>query len=65
MTWVIYDKPTDHPDSAIARKFVGGVPTPDFMAAATVAELRTKMPDGAVPIPRDRADPKAVVETWL
>lgn len=65
VTWVIYDKPTDHPDSAIARKFVGGVPTPDFMAAATVAELRTKMPDGAVPIPRDRADPKAVVETWL
>lgn len=65
VTWVIYDKPSDHPDSAIARKFVGGVPTPDFMAAATVAELRKKMPSGAVSIPRAQGDPMAVVETWL
>ena len=65
VTWVIYDKPSDHPDSAIARKFVGGVPTPDFMAAATISELRKKMPEGSVSIPRDKQDPTAVVEMWL
>ena len=65
VTWVVYDRPTDHPDKAIARKFIGGVPTPEFIAADSVDALRQSMPAGAHVIPRSAGDPKSVVEVWV
>lgn len=65
VTWVVYDRPLDFPDAAVARKFLDGVPTTELLTAATLAELRKLQPDYVVSITRHPSDPASVVEVWI
>jgi hypothetical protein len=68
-TYTIFNRPLDHPDKVVVRKFkieAGMVePTDDIILCESVEEARTKIPYGLVPIERDPSDNPSIVETWI
>jgi hypothetical protein len=67
--WTVYDRPTDWPDSIVARRHIvtkqGPRPTDD-MLFADLGYLRDCFHDaGLVCIPRHPNDDEKIVETWV
>jgi hypothetical protein len=62
--WVISTAEPDHPGVLVAR-LITQVATPYALTAATLPELRGKLPPGLVRSERQPADPKNVVEVWV
>jgi hypothetical protein len=62
--WVISEDEPDHPGVLVAR-LITEVATPYVLTAATLPELRGKLPPGLVRSERQPADPKDVVEVWV
>lgn len=65
LMWVIYYNTSDYPDKFVARKWIGGSPTDDFLVTDTIEEARAKVPSGLVCINRYPQDDPVIVETWL
>jgi hypothetical protein len=67
--WMIYDHPSDYPDSYVARLSVisSGVfeDTNEMFIADTLEEVRKLLPRGLACLSRDPDDDKAIVEVWL
>jgi len=66
--WVIYERPSDFPDSYVARLFrITGHAEPSPLAhiAETLQEVRKAIPPGLVRIDRDPLDEPQIVEIWL
>jgi hypothetical protein len=67
--WTVYDHPSDFPDRFIARLWLvsrtGTVMTEETVSAATLEELRDRLPSGLCRLDRDPSDDPVVVETWL
>lgn len=71
--WVVYDKPTDFPDRAVARRFLvgmneepGPLPTSQVITAQEVDTIRQAMRRvGRIAIARDPSDDPNIVEIWL
>jgi len=66
--WTIYDRPTDYPDSFVARRFELDQPTGDIFIAATLAKLRAILALRCAVshcIPRDPNDDPKIVEVWI
>jgi len=68
--WTVYEHPADYPNLFVARMWLilaGGdtMRTHTVLKAATLEELRRKLPPGLVCITRSDNDPSHVVETWL
>jgi hypothetical protein len=67
--WTVYDHPSDFPDRFIARLWLvsrtGTVMTEETVSAATLEELRDRLPPGLYRLDRDPNDDPVVVETWL
>ncbi len=69
--WTIYERPRDHPDGYVARKWdiVPGtsepVPTMIAFGAPTLEAVRSLLPAGLTRLPRSGGDDPAIVETWL
>ncbi len=72
--WTVYDRPRDHPDHFVARRWVtGGVgpepmPTADVLMAPSLAEVRALLFATDPTLVRfDRAplDDECIVEMWL
>jgi len=64
--WVIYDHPSDYPNSFVAREFVLDKPTENFIAIANLDELRGHFLEiGLTCITRSPEDEPQIVETWL
>ena len=67
--WTIYDKPADHPDGFIARRFDvarGRSGPTEYALTGTLAGLRSLfLQAGLTVIPRHEKDDKPIVETWL
>ena len=68
--WVIYDHPSDFPNSYIARKWIMGedmkaIFTPEFHEAITLEELREKVRQGRYRVPCSLKDDPVIIECWL
>jgi hypothetical protein len=62
--WVISENEPDHPGVLVAR-LIAEVVTPYMLTAATLPELRGKLPPGLERSDRQPADPEDVVEVWV
>jgi hypothetical protein len=67
--WTIYDKPKDHPDGFIARRFEvgadGPVPTGDIMTGDLEDMRETLWKAGLLKLTRDPLDEPQIVESWV
>lgn len=67
--WVIYDHPSDHPDSFVLRpQFTarGGVQvSPLAWTADSIEALRAALPPGLVRMNRHPDDDPVIVEVWM
>jgi len=66
--WVIYDHPSDYPDHAVARWWVGTRPTTRVLLAPTVEAVRTMVREATpdkVCFTRAEHDDPMIVEVWL
>lgn len=63
--WAVYQSPKDFPGQAVARRFVGQVPTTTTLVADTLDALRAQRPAHLTTAPRAAGDDPVIVETWL
>lgn len=67
--WVIYEKPSDHSDKFVARKWLidkeGAFGTDDMFVGDSLDEVRGTLPPGLTRLPRAVSDDPVIVETWL
>lgn len=68
--WVIYDHPTDYPDSAfvVREHHVNngkGKCTEHIGTADTLEHIRRQVPRGKMRVPRREDDPPQIVEWWF
>lgn len=65
--WVIYRHPRDHPESYVARLWVGNdASIDDFVIADTLIELQQAMIEaGRYRLNRMPGDDPVIVEVWL
>jgi hypothetical protein len=65
--WVVYDRPSDFPTEAIARRFDMQTqrPTEDTLRAPSLEALRGQLPSNATVLPRQPGDDPVIVECWL
>lgn len=66
--WVIYEKPLDHPDQYVARRWVcdrDAKPTTDLLHAKSLELLRKQLPPGLSRINRAKTDHPIIVESWM
>ena len=64
--WTIYDKPSDYPLLYVARQWDGLKETDEVILSATLGGLQNYMEDkGLTRLPRNEADARCIVETWL
>jgi hypothetical protein len=69
VVWTIYNRPTDHPDGHIARKFEsgkGGVVATDMTVEGELDDIRiTLWNAGLVRLARNVEDEPQIIESWL
>lgn len=68
--WTVYDRPSDYPDSFVARRHVvraGGitVATLDAVFSTSLDGVRAKLPPGLYRMPRHADDEPHIVESWI
>lgn len=63
--WTIYEKPLDHPDGFIARRFESDAPTMDTLTGELETIRDTFERAGLFKFMRNEDDEPAIVETWL
>jgi hypothetical protein len=67
--WTIYDRPKDHPDGFIARRFeVGGgdtVATPEILTGELEDLRQVFWKAGLMKLSRQEGDEPQVVESWV
>ena len=64
--WVVYEHPTDYPDSYVARMWLNEKPSGSVVICPTLGMLRDHLLEmGLTPIDRDPKDDPKIVETWL
>lgn len=66
--WVVTERPKDYPEGCVARLFLT-LPAPVATDAAiygpSLADVRSKLPQGLFCMPRHEADEPQIVEVWL
>ena len=63
--WTIYEKPLDHPEGFIARRFESNMPTLDTLTGELDVIRATFERAGLFKIPRSDGDEPQIVETWV
>lgn len=64
--WVVYDHPSDHPNSFIARLWRNGTPTLATITNADVDDIRSRLRrEGLVCLARDGDDDPVIMEVWI
>lgn len=67
--WVLYDRPSDHPDAYVARlhySLPAPAPTDHHVITADVEALRLVLADlGCTRIARHPMDEAQIMETWI
>lgn len=69
LIWTIYEKPKDHPDHYVVRRFMvsAGIVMHDPVCqlADTLENARALLPAGLVNLGRSPQDQNSIIETWL
>lgn len=63
--WAVYERPTDYPNSYVARLYQDEKPTEQVIVASTLEEVRGKLPRGLCLMPPMIADDPTIIETWF
>lgn len=64
--WTVYERPSDFPNSFVARRFTLAGPTDDLIIGPTLDALRQRLAAcGLYMIPRSPDDDPVIVESWL
>lgn len=68
--WTVYERPRDFPQNYVARRsvvYTGGklVQTAEVRIAASLDEVRARLPPGLHCMPRDPKDDPVIVEVWI
>lgn len=63
--WTIYDHPLDYPAEFVARLSFNDEKTTSILRAATLDELRDKLPPDLICMARAETDDPVIVECWL
>ncbi len=67
--WVVYDHPTDYPESVIARLWeissTGPVASASVLVAPSLEMLRQLIPPTFTRFARDPSDDAVIAEVWL
>lgn len=64
--WTVYEKPSDYPNSYVARRFVNEQPLAEVIVSGTLADIRRQMIHmGLTCLQRDPGDEPQIVEVWL
>jgi hypothetical protein len=68
--WTVYDHPSDHPESFVARQHLAGdgksTATPYQLTTDNIETIRMVLRHaGLTPIERDPKDDAKIVETWI
>ena len=66
--WVIYERPSDYPDSYVVRMWhvtARYQEAGEAKAFPTLEEARAHIPKSLWPIPRSPEDDEKIVETWI
>lgn len=63
--WVVYERPLDHPEHFVVRRWVLDRPTKDFRLGRSLREVREFIPPGLHRVPRHPNDDAKIVETWI
>lgn len=66
--WTVYQRPPDHPDKYVARRWVirpAPAPTDEALMADDLNSLRQMLPPGLVCLARNPGDDPFIVETWI
>jgi hypothetical protein len=65
VSWAVFDRPLDDPNRAVARRYVGIVPTEEAHAGDSIEAVRRLLPAGLHRIQRLREDSPELVECWI
>jgi hypothetical protein len=67
--WVIYQHPRDYPGEFVMRRWIIEanllIATDEMAVAATLEEIRKKVPPGLYCLDRFEEDDPCIVEVWL
>lgn len=64
--WVVYDHPSDYPDMYVAREWVDGKPTANFITAVNYEMVRWFMEQmSLVRLERSPEDDPTIMESWI
>lgn len=67
--WTVYERPSDYPNSYVARRYDIGPnsvePTGDLIVAPTIDLIRSQLPEGVVRLDPHPIDDANIVESWL
>ena len=64
--WVIYDHPTDYPDTYVARRWVGEKPTDDILLSPDLEAVENQLAEwGLTMIGRYSEDDPKIMSVWL
>lgn len=64
--WTVYDRPSDFPNSVIARRWWLTTATDDIIVGRTLDDIRDELKlKGLICLPRSELDDPKIVETWL
>ena len=63
--WTIYEKPLDHPDGFLARRFESLMPTEDTLTGELDEIRATLERAGLIKFDRSPNDEPQIVETWV
>lgn len=63
--WTIYARPTDYPQSFVARRFQLDKPTNEVIVRDTLEEVRAALPPGLHRMERHPSDDPVIVEVWF
>ena len=63
--WAVFDRPNEHPESYVARRFFNYVPTEDFILSPKLEGVEQALVDrGLIQVKFDTENPK-ISQVWI
>ena len=63
--WAVFDRPNEHPESYVARRFLNNTPTEDFIVSPKLEGVEQALVDkGLVQVKFDAENPK-ISQLWI
>ena len=63
--WAVFDRPNEHPESYVARRFLNNTPTSDFIILPKLEEVEQALLDkGLAQVKFEGENPK-ITQVWM